>query len=263
MLDTTRTELGSRQSNCKAHGAFESTGMRLDIGRTSRELWSTCRACAEEAASQAALATQERAANLKRDQIAGFLKQSAIPKRFIGKLFDNYHADTPQQQKALSLCQRYANNFERSLASGHGLVLAGNPGAGKTHLACAILQTIMPAHIGAYITVMDLIRLLRASWGGRGGGSELDALEKLGELPLLVIDELGVQFGSDGERVHLHDVLDRRYREQRPTILLTNEDDAGLLAIVGERVYDRLTETATTINFLWKSHRLEARKENA
>ena len=193
-------------------------------------------------------------------KIADLLKRSGIPKRFLIKTFETYQAGTPEQTKALELCRRYASKFDKCLDSGHGLVLTGKVGTGKSHLACAILQEIMPRHVGAYTTVMDLVRLLRGSWGGKGG-DESETLAKLGELPLLVIDEVGVQFASAGERVHLHDVLDRRYREQKPTILITNEDDAGLIAVVGERVYDRLTETATYIRFDWRSHRGEARKE--
>lgn len=262
-FETSNTDLGTRQSTCKTHGTYQARGMRIEVGRTSREIWTGCKACADAAAAQAQAAVQEHTADKQRDKISALLKQSAVPKRFIGKSFDTYQADTPEQKRALALCQRYAANFERSLATGHGLVLAGKPGTGKSHLACAILQHIMPAHIGAYVTVMDLIRRLRAGWGGRTGDGEADVLDQLANLPLLVIDELGVQFNSDGERVHLHDVLDRRYREQKPTILLTNFEDAELIACIGERVYDRLTETATRIEFSWKSHRVEARKENA
>jgi DNA replication protein DnaC len=49
----------------------------------------------------------------------------------------------------------------------------------------------------------------------------------------------------------------------RPTILLTNQDKAGLKTFIGERAFDRLTETSRWIPFDWASYRLQARKEAA
>ena len=55
--------------------------------------------------------------------------------------------------------------------------------------------------------------------------------------------------------------MDRRYREMRPTILMTNLDKAEFKNAIGERVYDRLTEVGRWVKFDWESFRPEARKE--
>jgi DNA replication protein DnaC len=80
-------------------------------------------------------------------------------------------------------------------------------------------------------------------------------------VPLLVLDEIGVQYGTDGEQTIIFDILDRRYRDMRPSVLLTNQDKAGLKTFIGERAYDRLTETCRWVPFDWPSYRLQARKE--
>lgn len=262
MLDALRTDLGLRDGSCAVHGPYNSTGQRLQIGKVSRDVWSTCLGCLDVARSRDLLIEQEANAVAARRRAETLLGQAAIPARFMGKTFDNYKATTPEQERALRLCQRYVGHFDTVLAKGSTLILLGQPGTGKTHLACAVLQALMPAYVGAYTTTMDLIRKLRGSWGGRDG-SEADVLQELADLPLLVIDEIGVQFGSDGERIHLHDVMDRRYRDMKPTILISNLDDVGFQAFVGDRVYDRLTEIGTWVRFTWASHRSEARKEQA
>ena len=72
-----------------------------------------------------------------------------------------------------------------------------------------------------------------------------------------------MQYGTDGEQTIVFDVLDRRYREVRPTLILTNQDKAGLKAFVGERTFDRLVETCRWVPFDWPSYRPQARREAA
>ena len=66
-----------------------------------------------------------------------------------------------------------------------------------------------------------------------------------------------------GEQTILFDVLDRRYRDMMPTILLTNQDKKGFKEFIGERTFDRLVETARWVPFDWPSYRPTARKEAA
>jgi DNA replication protein DnaC len=77
----------------------------------------------------------------------------------------------------------------------------------------------------------------------------------------LVIDEIGVQYGTEGEQTILFDVLDIRYRDQMPTILLTNQDMAGARQFLGDRTWDRIRETGRWVSFDWESFRPQARKE--
>lgn len=259
-----RTEdLGERTRNCAQHGDFTSLGHRIMIGRHPRDLWTSCPHCKSMEATQGHLDNAKALAARETALLGDLLQQACIPKRFAGRSFDDYLAETPEQQRALRTCQAYADGFAGHLERGTGLVLSGKPGTGKSHLATAILKAILPQHVGVYLTMMDLVHLLRAGWGGGKAGEEAKTLHRLTELPLLVIDEIGVQFGSAAEQVHLFEVLDRRYRNMKPTILLTNLDRDGFRQCVGDRVADRLNETVSRIDFSWGSYRLEARKTYA
>ena len=89
----------------------------------------------------------------------------------------------------------------------------------------------------------------------------VDVLAEFANVPLLVIDEIGMQYGTESEQNHLFDVLDRRYRDMMPTILLTNQNKDGFRQYVGDRIYDRMTECARWVPFAWDSYRPTARRE--
>ncbi len=254
-------QLGTRTGACEKHGDFESIGPRILIVRPPKEIWTGCPGCKADAAE---IDRQQKQADLQaklRARIEESLAQTAIPSRFIGKTLDNYRADTPGQQKAVEVCRAFVDNFDRHLKVGTSLIMSGLPGTGKSHLAGAVLQGILPRHVGVYVTLMDLIRMVRDTWRRDSVTTEAQVLQRLQDVPLLVIDEVGVQYGTDGERAILFDVLDRRYRAMRPVILMTNLGKDDFRTAIGDRVFDRLTETARWLAFDWPSYRATARRE--
>ena len=100
---------------------------------------------------------------------------------------------------------------------------------------------------------------------GAADAAGLEATVGAGHDFVLVPDgaEVGVQYGTDGEQNILFEVLDRRYRDMLPTILLANQSKDGLKQFLGERAYDRLTETGRIVAFEWESYRPHARMEVA
>jgi len=73
---------------------------------------------------------------------------------------------------------------------------------------------------------------------------------------LLVLDEVGVQFGTETENLVLFRILNRRYEDMKPTILVSNVEIGKLTEFVGERVIDRLCEGGGGIlEFTWESAR--------
>lgn len=253
-----RTALGEKQVNCPTHGVYTTTGA-VYMGR--REIWTSCPACEEERLAAERHAEAQAKASAQRKHIESMIEDSAIPARFIGRSFDNFCAANTDQISALKIAQDYAENFARHYKNGTGLILSGQPGTGKSHLAAAVLQAIMPAQAGLYITCLGLIRAIRSTWRKDSEKSEGQVLETLCSVPLLVIDEVGVQYGTDGEQTILFDVLDKRYRDMMPTLLLTNQNTDGFKTFVGERTYDRLIQTSKWVQFDWESYRPTARRE--
>lgn len=251
--------IGKLQFSCPRHGEYMATGTRL----ASRDIWTSCPGCKQDRENQEATEKAKLAARLEAQAKSARLQQAAIPQRFIDRTLETFKATTPEQQRAFGIAMEFASNFEHHYKKGSWLVFSGLPGTGKSHLAAGILQAIMPAYVGRYFTCMEVIQHIRSTWRKDSEASEVDLLAEFGQVPLLVIDEIGMQYGTESEQNHLFDVLDRRYRDMMPTILLTNQNKDGFRQYVGDRIYDRMTECARWVPFPWESYRPIARKEIA
>ena len=244
--------LGTKDATCEQHGAYTSTGRRW-LGKV--EVWSGCKQCEAEKRQQEAELEREKAAAEQRRIVEKAIDAACIPRRFVGRTFEVFDAPTAEMQRVRRVAVTYADEFDRHLKNGTGLIFGGTPGTGKSHLAIAVLQAILPEHVGLYATCAEIIRAVRSTWGGKSERTESEIMATLSSVPLLVLDEVGVQMGTDNEQHIIFGVLDARYREMLPTIILTNQDTEGLKKYLGERSYDRLRETSAWVQFTWPSYR--------
>jgi DNA replication protein DnaC len=252
--------LEPRGAICPSHGGYTSKGTRYTVGK-GREVWSPCPECEAERMELEREAAEAEKQTRERVRMEEMLGRAAIPVRFIGRTFDSYRAETPGQRAALTISRDYAENFARHARSGESLLMLGKAGTGKSHLASAILQAIMPAQCGLYSTAADVIEMVRETWRRDSDKSQAKVMHMLSTVPLLVIDEVGVQYGTESEQNTLFQIIDRRYRDRRPVILMANLQPAELQALLGDRVYDRLREVSKVLTFDWESFRPTARKE--
>jgi DNA replication protein DnaC len=81
--------------------------------------------------------------------------------------------------------------------------------------------------------------------------------ETLTSPDLLVLDEVGVAIGNElTRRAMLFDVLNTRYGQMRPTVLIGNLTAAEMEAYLGERIMERLMDLGSImVPFTWSSHR--------
>jgi DNA replication protein DnaC len=203
------------------------------------------------------------------DEILRRLQRAHIPPRFHGKGFDEYHTTTPAQEQVCALAREYSEGFDRHRSVGRCLVFMGGVGTGKTHLCCSILQCLanheFPARPGYCISVgyhvlyssaSELIRKLRATWRNDSRITEEQAIGELTTPHLLAIDEVGVGFGTEGERAQLSELIDARYRLSKPTLVITNLGREGLAEYIGGRSVDRLKDKGGIVAlFNWDSYR--------
>ena len=111
-----------------------------------------------------------------------------------------------------------------------------------------------------YTTVIELLRAIRETWRRNSEQSENAVIEKYRGTGLLILDEVGVSFGSEAEKVQLFDVLDGRYRDMRPTVIVSNLNGNELKKALGPRLYDRLMHNGSdVVLFDWDSFRPRAK----
>lgn len=208
------------------------------------------------------------------------LEMFGIPMRYRGLRLADYHATSPAQQAVLETARLFAwhahpdsGSEDDAVVNAHtikhrtvenGLLMLGNVGTGKTLLACAILtdetHTTDGDYLqdGLYLTAMQLLRMIKATWAKESKDTEQSVLKKLSTVDLLVIDEIGIQFNSDTERLILTEVINDRYNACVPTILVSNLTLAEFQQVMGERVVDRFRDGGKVLVFDWPSQRGKA-----
>ncbi|WP_439647115.1 hypothetical protein [Arsenophonus endosymbiont of Aleurodicus floccissimus] len=73
---------------------------------------------------------------------------------------------------------------------------------------------------------------------------------------MLIIDEVGVQFDSDAEKLILFEVINTRDESMKPTIMISNLALNKLTGFIGERVIDQMNDGGgCTLTFTWSSYR--------
>ncbi len=204
---------------------------------------------------------EERAKDAAQQRLNTLLANSMLRERFIDKTFENFHPfgkDREKQLRVLSIARDFAGAFHRHRQAGTWLLFMGNVGTGKSHLCAAIINEVIRAGYTALFTKTPrLLREVKDTFHRDAEITQSEIIARMGVIDLLVIDEVGIQFGTDTERMILYEILDLRYEAMRPVILTTNITDLkSLEKLMGERIIDRLFEGESKIVvFEWESHR--------
>lgn len=231
---------------CGKHGEFT----RGDLNR--RDMRDD--ECPECYAERRAEADRDRRL---REALRHFEQHSGVPLRFQPASLENYIPPTEQAEAILATLKSYTTNFEKYRAKGLSLILCGTTGTGKTHLACAVLKGIASEHgiSGLYDTAYKAIQKVRATYRSHEE-SEQQAVERYIAPALLVLDEIGVQYGTDSEKLILFSILNGRYEEMKPSLLVSNLTVDEIIDYLGDRVFDRMRENGgAVLAFNWTSHR--------
>lgn len=245
-------QTSERPANCETHGEYTERGIAMLRNRVT---WTGCAKCNEIAAKKRDQEEEIAKQQVEQERMERKFKQAGIPLRFREKTLNNFVADTDKKVKALKIATDFVNNFDANFASGMTIIFSGKAGTGKSHLAIAIAHEVMPAYTALYINALDAVRMVRDTWRKDSEKSELQVLDMLGSLGLLIIDEVGVQYGTESEQMIMFDIINRRYRDCKPMILLTNLDANGFAEYLTERSADRLKENGKWVTFDWESYR--------
>ncbi|MDF0605386.1 ATP-binding protein [Neisseriaceae bacterium TC5R-5] len=250
-----------RQDVCLAHGAFTAC---CYLG----EQWTKCPSCIAQA-EQAARTHHER--QTREAQLLAWQKslgEAAIPRRFQQCTLKSFRADTDWQKTVLAFAESYTNDFETVLQVGRCALFLGQSGTGKTHLACGIGIRLMcqARRTVLFTSAYRAVCRLKESWHKASHERESDIIARMVFPDLLILDEIGVQFGTETEKLLLFEVINQRYENLKPMILISNEplEDytkqgqryPGVRSFLGQRTYDRLRQNGgVNLIFEGKSQR--------
>ena len=257
--------------DCPIHGVQTYLTYQRPDGSWADPYCPECRRVIAERASL--LETLQAEAKQRAVELARHLHYER-PLDFDTPTFENYIPETEEEEKNLMVCRRFAERFtdrelEREKAhnaqdpfwrkkNSTGLLLFGNYGTGKSHLAYSILKELDRQGLpGFYITIPDLFDRFSDQT------NKVDCAQVLAKLCMvscLVLDEIGVQSGSDYEKKRLYQIIDGRIKNGRPTILLTNLDHIELGSLLTERVLTRVTQSTYKLLFTGRCRREPVRR---
>jgi DNA replication protein DnaC len=168
---------------------------------------------------------------------------AVIPKKYRGASFDRPPVtDMPGPQ--VQVVKRFVRQIDENLDAGRGLWFYGTVGTGKTTLAMLVSKAAVEA--GNTVAIYSLPRLLsriRRTYDAEAGEqSYLEFFERLTEVDLLHIDDLGAEKRSDWVLEQLYAIVNERYETQRSVVVTTNLSQDELEQQIGPRTVSRLVE---------------------
>ena len=138
----------------------------------------------------------------------------------------------------IEYCRTYAESFD---GRDDSLLLTGPTGVGKTHLSLAIAGEVLArGYSVVYGPVQKLLHRLEKEHFGRAEGNSEDVMT---DCDLLILDDVGTEFGSPFYTAALYNIINERMLSEKPTIISTNLNQKQLTARYGEQIASRITGT--------------------
>jgi len=192
-------ELPEKTMTCPLHGDYSFDPVFFD----GRVHYFDCPICLE-------LKEKWKTAEEENPKYEKRLKKMNIGLIYRDSGFNNFNAYSPELKTHLKTTENF------TLSPVRKLVMLGNNGAGKTHLAVSVLKQTG----GVIYTAFEIGVMLRRSYNG--DSKEWEVLNNLCEINLLIIDEIGRSKGSDWELNWLSHVINKRHENLLPLILISN-----------------------------------------
>ena len=167
--------------------------------------------------------------------------------------FENDNGRNPQA----GIARRYVEHWEDMRTDNIGCLFWGGVGTGKSYLAGCIANALMEKEIPVHMTNFALIlNDLAASFENRN-----EYISRLCRYPLLIIDDFGMERGTEYGLEQVFNVIDSRYRSGKPLIVTTNltlDDLRNPEDTAHSRIYDRLLSMCVPVRFTGDNFRQEA-----
>jgi DNA replication protein DnaC len=208
-----------------------------------------------------------------------FLSACRIPPRYEDCRLSTFDPISPSHASALEKALKFCRGYPfLGHDEGLGLLLTGNTGVGKTHLAVAVLRELVTQKgaRGQFWDFHQLMREIKNSYDAETKTTEIQVLAPVMETDILLLDDLGAWRITDWMNDTLFQILNSRYLAKRPTLITTNFQDRSVDEVkradalerreffvdrIGQRLRSRIVEMCLIVQIDGKDFR-EMRQES-
>ena len=165
--------------------------------------------------------TDEERIAFQREVLTGFRN---IPQRYSDAALENWTAPTQSHRNILASIRRYITQANKSLSFETGLIIHGNYGSGKTHLAVAVARLISrPSRRALFVDMSDLAAELKREYDDAEGDDRFsgDIIAAMRSTPIVVIDDLGVERLTPDIATKFGQIVHSRYNKRGAIAIFT------------------------------------------
>jgi DNA replication protein DnaC len=197
-------------------------------------------------------------------------ERAQIPPLYRQASFDNFSVrpENPIARQELTTVLLAVKNYVRDFPneSRPGLLLIGDPGSGKTHLAVAALRKIVEKGFESlYSDYQGLLNSIKSGYDPASDSSDREAYRAALDIDVLLLDDLGAHRVTGWVEDTVTSIITHRCNNRKPLIATTNlpDGDAGSAIVqkgpvgmeyrrtlaehIGARARSRLFEMCTVI----------------
>ena len=164
--------------------------------------------------------------------------------------FQRDHEDSKNTETA----RFYVKHWEKMKRDNIGLLFWGAVGTGKSFLAGCIANALLEQEIPVRMTNFEeVLNDLSSNFSEKN-----EYIKSLCRFPLLILDDFGMERGTEYGLEQIYAVIDGRYRSGKPLIVTTNltlNELNNPRDTAHARIYDRLKEMCVPVNFSGESRR--------
>lgn len=178
------------------------------------------------------------------------VENSRIPPNFRGKTLDNFLFESrrPELESQLRDVWLTVSEFATGRPKEPGLLLTGEPGSGKTHLAIAALKIrISRGSAGLFCNYQELLNNIISSYKPEAGAGAREAYREALDAEILLIDDLGANRVTEWVQDTITAIITHRYDNRKPLIATTNLPDGEAGYVRAKRSQDNPPDYRRTL----------------
>lgn len=224
---------------CEKHGDYQFTERKFKGGKIISK---HCPKCALEIQTEKDRSLYLELKKTKyRDAQLEFehkIKQSGVMPVNFGRVLSDFTIGNEKDYENLNQVNQYLKTFNTPKS----ILAMGLSGSCKTLLFSMLITELVSQGANCLIKTFDRISLEIKSGFEKGGQDELDAIDSLIAKDLLIIDEFDVAKQSDFNHRLLFNIVNGRYNNMKPTVLISNLNNEEIKRTLDPRVYRRLKD---------------------